>query len=45
MHSNCGINIGYTRIKCLKRQHSFAKWKIIKADKKIYARIKTLELI
>ena len=28
-----------------KTNPSFAKWDIIKADKKIYARIKTLELI
>ena len=28
-----------------KTNTSFAKWEVIKADKKIYARIKTLELI
>ena len=28
-----------------KTNHAFAKWNIIKADKKIYARVKTLELI
>ena len=28
-----------------KTNHDFAKWNIIKADKKIYARVKTLELI
>jgi len=35
----------YKDIMFKKTNTSFAKWEIIKADKKIYARIKTLELI
>ncbi len=35
----------YKNLMFKKTNSSFAKWDIIEADKKIYARIKTLELI